>query len=483
MGQVRMLELVATLFRRLSADSVSYVHWKSNEHLPAALRGETDLDLLIDPNHRSVFLAIIDELGFVPMLPPKLRSIPDLDSYLGFDIYTGSLVHLDVHYRLVLGAQLIKNHHLPVEEWLLSSPATLEEVQVPRHERELLLLYLRAMLKTTNRQLARSILKGGSPLPDRIRVEAHWLAGLVDPAELSAAVETSMLGITVEEVTEFHARSLDGRFDWRYVSEQARTVRRRLERFERLPRHRALPKKAWLRFRSGRVMKRLGMEIPPRHLAGPAPMIAAVGADGSGKTRLTKDLENWLGSKLVVHHIYFGQPKTGFFFKLLNKPGSVARGRAEQGSAGVIGAVSRYTDAVKWLALARKRRGLARRGREAARRGEVVLAERFPLPEFFSMATPMDGPRLQPDQPFARAEMRQYRAIDLPDLTLVLKTSLQTLRDRKLDLTVEEHTPKVAAVETLQAGERRIVIDAGRPYQQVLLEAQTAIWKALRESR
>jgi hypothetical protein len=79
--------------------------------------------------------------------------------------------------------------------------------------------------------------------------------------------------------------------------------------------------------------------------------------------------------------------------------------------------------------------------------------------------------------------MRHYLAIEPPDLTIVLRTDLQTLRDRKIDLTVEEHTAKVAAVADLAASNSRVVIDAGQPYEDVLLAAQNAIWRAIRESR
>ena len=111
--------------------------------------------------------------------------------------------------------------------------------------------------------------------------------------------------------------------------------------------------------------------------------------------------------------------------------------------------------------------------------GQVVIAERYPLQEFHSMATPMDGPRLQPDRPLAGTELRQYRAIGDPDLTLVLDTDVEVLRGRKLDLTVEEHHQKVEAVRRLQPSPGRIVVDAARPYEEVLLVAKTSIWEAI----
>ncbi|HLF43224.1 MAG TPA: hypothetical protein VJA46_06830 [Acidimicrobiia bacterium] len=476
------LQLATSLFDTLEAKDVAYIHWKSNEHLHAAVRGQTDLDLLVPPEHRDDFRSIVDSLGFVTMLSPEVRRVPGLESFLGFDESTGSLLHLDVHYRLVLGEQLIKNHHLPIEGWLLADPGRLEGVRIPPPGRELLLLYVRAMLKMTGRQLLRSIVKGGSPLPERIQTEATWLADQVGESELTEAAETVQLGITSAEVAEFHRRAQGRNFDWRYVLGRKRSLRKRLRRHERLPRHRAVPKAMWLRFRSTRLAKRLGWGIPPRRLQGPAPLVAAVGADGAGKSRLTKDLERWLGWKLTVRHVYFGQPKTGVLFKLLNKPGSMAR--AQKKASGPLAGIARLTDSLKWVILANQRRRLATDARKRAQSGEVVIAERYPLPEFRSMTAPMDGPRLQDASgTMARRELRAYDTIETPDLVLVLQTDLGTLRDRKLDLTIEEHTAKVEAVRHLTPGPGRAIIDAGPPYERVLLEAKTAIWKAIRESR
>ncbi|MEX1133537.1 MAG: hypothetical protein WED83_01685 [Acidimicrobiia bacterium] len=475
------LQLAASLFDTLDSKDIAYIHWKSNEHLHAAVRGQTDLDLLVPPENRESFRAVVDTLGFVTMLAPEERRVPGLESFLGFDVATGSLLHLDVHYRLVLGEQLIKNHHLPIEQWLLADPVRLEGVRVPPPARELLLLYVRAMLKTTGRQFLRSIVKGGSPLPERIQTEASWLADQVNGADLKEAAETVQLAITAEEVAEFHRRAQDRDFDWRYVLGCKRSLRKRLRRHERLPRHLAVPKRMWLRFRSTRLAKRFGWGIPLRRLQGTAPVIAAVGADGAGKSRLTRDLERWLGWKLTVRHVYFGQPKSGFLFKLLNKPGSTARAR---GNTGLLAAIAHYTDTLKWVILANQRRSLAADARERADSGEVVIAERYPLAEFRTMTAPMDGPRLHGvPGAMARRELRAYDAIETPDLVLVLRTDLDTLRNRKLDLTIEEHTAKVEAVRHLTPGPGRVVIDAGPPYERVLLEAKTAIWKTIRESR
>jgi thymidylate kinase len=491
---VQRLDIATSLFDALNAEHVDYVHWKSNEHLGAAVGGQTDLDLLISSDSRSHFAAIVERLGFVEIRSRKGRSIPGLTGYLGHDPGSGVLLHLDVYYRLVLGQRPIKNYHLPVEEWLLTDADELDGVRVPAASRELVLLYVRAMLKTSPRQLLQARRQGHSPLPERIIREASWLAGRVEPTELQV-VTSAGLGITAEELIEFRSRSLEGLLDWRYVADRKSSLRHRLRRYERLPRSAALLRRLTLRLRSSRPMRRIGLGLGSRRLAGPAPMIAVVGADGAGKTRLTRDLTDWLGEKLVVHHAYFGQPKTVSLFRLLSKWGRLARHSTIDSHTSpplprrVLLRISEYGDDAKWVALGRRRRRLAAQSRAAARAGEVVVAERFPLDEFRSMTNPMDGPRLGWSRGsshglLARIESRQYESIERPDLVLALKADIDTLRERKVDLSLEEHLAKVRAVEAfVSASGTAEVIDACKPYDEVLTEARSAVWGILRAGR
>ena len=80
-------------------------------------------------------------------------------------------------------------------------------------------------------------------------------------------------------------------------------------------------------------------------------------------------------------------------------------------------------------------------------------------------------------------EARSYDSIDFPDLVLALSTDLDTLRNRKVDLSVKQHIPKAEAVQALEPGPGVVVIDAGKPYVDVLAEAQASVWRALRGSR
>lgn len=489
------LDIASTLFAALGDEGVTYCHWKSNEHLGAALRGETDLDLLVHPADRELFDACVSRLGFIRVLSPRVKRFRGLEDFLGFDHATGSQLHLHVHYRLVLGEQRIKNHHLPLEDWMLTEKTEVEGVDVPSPVREFLLLYVRAMLKTPVRSIVRSALRRVSPLPRSIERELLWLAERADVPQLADAAESSGLGIPAAEIVDFRTRSLEDRISWFYVFGRKRSLLRRLRKFERHPRYKAIPRKAWLRVRYSRPIRRLDGGIPLKRLHGRAPLVAFVGADGAGKTRLTKDLEAWLRWKLEVRHVYFGQPKSSHLFKLLHKIGigfqRIVRPRVANPAALVRGlsALQRYTDAAKWILLARRRARLASRADVLCRSGEMVIAERYPLRQFRLMTTPMDGPRLQDrtsgarPRRLARMELRSYDSIQTPDLVIALDARLSTLRHRKLDLKIEEHAAKVEAVHALRSDDRLVVIDAGCPYEDVLLQAKQAIWTALREAR
>lgn len=486
-GRSERLPSVGRLLGALAEAGVIYVHWKSNEHLSAALMGETDLDLLIREADRVAFEEIVTGLGFRPMKPPPGRGIPGLRGFIGLDPGTGVLVHLDVHYSLVLGERRIKNHHLPLEDWLLDAPERLDDVPVPAPAKELLLLFVRSMLKTSSKQILRSIVKHASPLPARVRVEARWLAERADRDQLIEATRSSELGIGAEELIDFRDKALSGSFGWPYVWRKRRRIGRLLRPYRRKGSMAVVAKKAVLYVRGTPVAHRLGLGLGRRRLEGRAPVVAVVGADGSGKTRLTRDLEQWLGRKLAVTHMYFGQPKSGVVFKLFNKPGSLARHHT-QGDIGSLGKLSRavlsISEAVKWVVLASQRRWLAFRAHRLTDAGRVVIAERYPLREFWAMTTPMDGPRLSRSGSggLAAWEGRLYEGIDAPDLVLVLRTDLETLRARKEDLPREEHTSKVEAVASLRPRDGMAIIDAGSPYDQVLLESKKAIWGAIVEA-
>ena len=321
--QPEVLDVVAALLDRLSTKEVSYVHWKSNEHLRPALRGETDLDLLGLPRPtRRSSKPCSESSDSCALTPARVRHIPGSESHLGFDASTGTLVHLDVQYLLTVGEQLLKNHRLPVEGWLLENSENLHGVRVPEPERELLLLYVRTMLKTTTRQLVRSRVRAGSPVPDRIMKEAVWLAQQVDN-------ETLQLGGP-------HLRPRRG---WRRADRVQRSGRGPTTRPRLRRRSPSFPATETGGISTSTHLSRLAEE-------GHSPSaLSTLGEQAENRHPQAEDRRLWparrcrrsrrigedppqqgsrrggCSTKLEVRHVYFGQPKGGVALQAAQQAG------------------------------------------------------------------------------------------------------------------------------------------------------------------
>src|SRR5687767_9048007 len=89
------------LFRSLNERGIRYCLWKSNIRQEEGMRGETDLDFLVDREHIAAFRQTLQEHDIKPFHPAPGRNYPAMENHLGFDKATGRLFHLHVHYQLV----------------------------------------------------------------------------------------------------------------------------------------------------------------------------------------------------------------------------------------------------------------------------------------------------------------------------------------------------------------------------------------------
>src|SRR3990172_4956487 len=100
---MEQLEILSELFQALNAAGIRYCFWKSTHGLDDALRGEGDLDLLVDRSDATRLRAMISDRDFKPFLSAPQRQFPAVEDYLGFDRRAGRIVHLHLHYRVIIG--------------------------------------------------------------------------------------------------------------------------------------------------------------------------------------------------------------------------------------------------------------------------------------------------------------------------------------------------------------------------------------------
>ncbi len=209
-------------------------------------------------------------------------------------------------------------------------------------------------------------------------------------------------------------------------------------------------------------------------------LIAVVGADGSGKTKLVRELVSWVAGERPARRCYLG----------------IGSGRLRE-------IVGRFRPAGRWLegriSSARKTNerslgGLAAlglflgscirlarflRAQRLRRRGWAVVTDRYPQDE---TAGSFDGPLLRDSNPagwlaarLAAAERDIFRRLvaSPPDLVIKLAVDVDTALARKPGHRRTSIEKKIAVMADLgYKGARIAELDARRPFETVLAEAR-----------
>jgi thymidylate kinase len=485
------------LLDELADRGVRYCHWKSNEHLAAGLAGRTDLDLLVHLDDLDGFRDALRRAGLKELVPHETRRFPGMEHRLGFDRRTGRLFHLHIHEQLVLGEEHVKNHRVPLEDAFLGSAREQDGVPVPSPDLELGVLSVRALLKYRDRDVVKDVLGIRTPGLDRLRSEFEWLLARTTAERVGSSLHAAGDAVPSNVIVRFletYQRDPRAGATFFLLRRRLRSSLRGLQRQSRMSARARRAIGSWRRWRG---------PAPRMTIPGSAPTIALVGADGSGKSTLGRELAAWLGWKVDVRLHYLGSKSpsqasrwTYLAFRVLRRshrsvtrsvhPDSiVARGLANVRDV-VLG--------VHYLAIGHDRIGRAEEGRRDARAGRVVLFDRFPLTALSDTAEHLilDGPRIRAAlgsdrrivRTLAAREERLYGRFGSPDRLVILDVSPPVSSARKPDHVPEILAAKVRAARGLaeiaeERGVTTIRIDADRPLDAVLLELKEMLWDAL----
>lgn len=459
---------------------IRYCHWKSNEHLDEALAGKTDLDVLIHLDDKSEFEKALTGFQFKKILSPTDKQFPGLEDYLGFDHISGAFVHLHVHYRLVMGQKYIKNHHLPIEELFFNNLIVKNNLFIPCPELELILLVIRAHMKVDLLSLIKHAIKDFTSdkytaFPSDIETELSMLASRIDPYKFKILLDESKLPLREEIFIDVLDRFSNNRLKFYQILFVHLEILKALKGFRRTKSVLVYTKYLNNYLAEMPILRKLRVFKRKTFPEG-GKIFSIVGADGSGKSTLVEDLEKWLKWKLYVKKYYYGIPKN-----IINTVASLLITNLNRLRLRFFASI---IEASFWLYVARVRRSISKLSQKDAREGKVIVTDRFPLKHFHDMPEPMDGPRLSKNgtlagRCFAKRESKIYEGIEYPDRIFVLQVGLEELRKRKTDLSLETHKIKAAAVNSISEQESLVLIDASKPYEDVLLQVKRLIWEIL----
>ena len=511
-GTAAPLRVCRLLFAALDRAGVRYCHWKSNEHLLPGLVGETDLDLLVERCGSAQLQRALAEHDFKSFRATACTSYPGVEDYLGVDPHTGKMIHLHLHYQLVLGQQGLKGYRLPLETELLDGrlldPQTGIYICAPHFE--LMLLLLRLALKLRPRDRVRRLV-GRRCAGTNTQAEYQWLL-----RRTTTDTTTALSAIHLGSRTEGPVRELlDQGISFGGLYRLRAAARSVIDHYATYR-----PLAAAYQLASRRISRGFGA-LKNQVLATPEPLrrssprggslIAIIGADGAGKSTVIREVRNWLGWKLDVKTVYFGSgdgpiSRSRRFLNLVVKTGARAKrvaGRAwhktdelppespdgvDPHRATKSTCLGRLLRSIRVILIALERRRNLAIARRARNRGLAVITDRYPQTQFLDM---MDSPHLsawhQHQSRLLRAMARWEAAVyqsansPAPDLVIKLCVDPDVARNRKQDQTAESLSRRCQIVHQLEfpTATETVAIDANRPLDRVLVEVKCAIWKTL----
>lgn len=491
----RTLQPIAALLSEFELQSIRYCHWKGNASLEQALRGDKDLDLLVDRNAADRVVAIVARAGFRRLSDSPGSGFPGVEHHLALDETEGRFAHLHLHWQLVPTKANESFVRLPWEELVLSTRVQHEwcEVQVPAPEVELLLFFVRQALRVRAKHFVAERL--GRPfMTESMRSELHWLT----ERATAGAVQRRAISLIGDHAARMTGSLMRGMPTARMFREFRDAIRPSLQRYRGRRRLDVIKGSVQGRARGSRTLPAGGR------------IIAFLGSDGAGKSTVVRAITAWLGTQLDVRQLYLG---SGDGERSLIRASLCALDAArrlvvprrrrhklplEQPTAAYLDGSS-YVKGVEpgmralWkltskVALAREKTERLSRAWRWRTQGVVVICDRYPQTR---QAGFNDGPQLTPwishRSPLLRAaaqrELDAYRLADTlhPDVVIKLMVSSETAASRKGDMSVDLLHARAASIRALGFPEatRVVEVDADQPLDHVLANVRRIVWGCL----
>lgn len=499
----KMLLVCKHLFGVWNQIGVRYCHWKSNEHLMDGLQGETDLDVYVFPEDKSIAEIQLKECHYIKVVPQKSSRYPMVDEWIGFDMETGRLVHIHLHYQIITGTKFCKEYVFPIDDELIKTRELDDNTKVylASPEIEMIVLFARIVLKSTNN---RNITTKGYD------AEVTYLKQRINKDVLKDKCK-SLIG---ERGGRYYELILTGPSVPKEWKELKAIIHSWLDKYRKMSPLKVLfkTKYYWIKFYVDKVLEKFFHYpvLTKKTFPHSSISICFIGQDGSGKSTLSKDIEKWFRWKIDAHRFYLG---SGEHYKslikcLLSKAASLKRHNESKDYTSSGGSASsenakfsnkRITIVSRLVAIlssydltsvARRAYYVVRQSSRYSSKGAISLFDRFPQNQFYGI---YDGPKIRyiylengyNSSIIQRLAVREEKYIQMiqeyqPSLVFKLILSPEESIRRKPFENYNQICKKNELTKTIVFNKSEVhSIDAVQPYDSELLLVKKLIWDFL----
>ena len=489
---MEILELCRLLFLKWNENGVLYCHWKSNEHLVPALKGETDLDILASADSQETAELIMTNLGLrkcKSQFGSRYRNVCD---WVGVD-KSGAMIHVHLHYALLTGHQGMKEYNLPWTHDALEYRQLDKKtnVYIIDPNLEILELLTRVSLKKKRADI-KKIKKGKYFLNKDDMREFAYLKERVNWDKVYFFSEKYFKN--TDDVIAF--LKMDEPENNRFL--QCRKLI--LNDMKQYRQYNSIVTLLlgiyyWFTIRCNHFLRNhLNKNVIIRKVVknDAGMIIAFIGQDGAGKSTVTNEIADWLSWKLDARRFYLG---SGDHYKSWQKffLSYIEKKNIKKKRIGYI--VYALLTISNYKKIAKTYYRITKKAERYSQKGGIALFDRYPQIIFEGRN---DGPKIRTTLKKIKKSSLIYRFIEhsakieekyirnaikiKPDLVFKLMLSPEESIRRKPEESLEEVKIKHNIIEKWDfTNVPTYQIDAAQDYAEEIKEIKTIIWKKIKE--
>jgi thymidylate kinase len=488
------LKLIKTFFKELELKEIKYCHWKSNKAISRTLSGDADIDILVYKKDKIKFEQVLLNLEFKRALASLRKEMYGIEDYIGFDIQTGKLFHLHIHYSLILGEKNIKNHSWPIEQYLLDNKINENGINLINPNIELVILFVRTFLKVDLIDISKKLLKQEDHyFPLNIIDEYRFLLTKGSEKTLRAAQKDLIPHIQYDHF--YYVVNNINRLSLIQIISLKRKVLKNMKMYERVGALKKNVQKILQYSLKNRFAKKIDKNIGKKILPAGGISIALVGPDGSGKSTQVKIIEKWLREQFQTYVFYMGSGdgKKDFILFLLeycknkivrNKKNKSPKHEIVDDKHSLFNLKNLYF-LLRSILIARQRLKNVIISNKMKSAGKIILYDRFPQTDIYGIN---DGPKIEDSKYkiisfFHQTELSIYNKIMklIPDKYILLTIDPKECHRRKPDHDFENIVLKIQVLINQYQSLPQLFekIDAQQSREDVSLNIKKIIWKCI----